>query len=303
MAQYNLSYTGAQVAAAISYAIQVPTLQSAITSNATAIATETSQRTTADTNLQSQITENSDDIAVNISEIADLRIHKADITPTTGATSALRALYTSINACTYNSTTNLYAMNGLTDITEAQMAAIFGYTASISAMYPYALYGAKFRTNYPLRCQSIGSASQNLACFTGNTELEVFNANNHYAGDVPSIRTTCGSLRALFNGCTALTTIIGYIDVTTITDSTGFLNAFNGCAALRTLNLYGLKVNVSFASSSNLSMASLAYMINNSAATSAITITLHSSAYSAAQSDTSVQSALLAKPLVTLAQA
>ena len=302
MAQYNLSYTGAQVDAAIAYANQVPTLQYAITSNATAIATETSQRTTADTNLQSQITENSDDIAVNISEIADLRIHKADITPTTGATSALRALYTSINACTYNSTTNLYAMNGLTDITEAQMAAIFGYTASIPAMYQYALYGAKFRTNYPLRCQSIGSASQNLACFSGNTELEVFNANNHYAGDVPSIKTTCGSLRALFNNCTALRTIIGYLDVTTITNSIG-LNAFGGCSALQSLNLYGLKVNVSFASSPNLSMASLAYMINNSAATSAMTITLNATAYAAAQSDTNVQAALTAKPLVTLARA
>ena len=50
-------------------------------------------------------------------------------------------------------------------------------------------------------------------------------------------------------------------------------------------------------------MASLAYMINNSAATSAMTIALNATAYAAAQSDTGVQAALTAKPLVTLAQA
>ena len=303
MAQYNLSYTGAQVDAAIAYATQVPTLQYAITSNATAIATETSQRTTADTNLQSQITENSDDIAVNISEIADLRIHKADVSPTTGATSALRPMFEAVGAV-YNSATGGFTLNGI-DLSYSEM--LYCYQATVpfttSADMQGRFSGSKIRTNVQSTSTFSGVYSVNLReAFYWCNKLEKIVLPNYGVSGNPTLNVN--NFGSAFSGCSVLTDVLGVMRFINDTgNSNAFASAFYNCPLLRTLSLMELAQNVSFASSPNLSMTSLAYMINNSSATSAITITLHSSAYSAAQSDTSVQSALLAKPLVTLAQA
>ena len=67
--------------------------------------------------------------------------------------------------------------------------------------------------------------------------------------------------------------------------------------------LYGLKVNVSFASSSSLDEASILYMIQNRAnGTTNITITLHPTAYAMALASTSIQAALTGS-YITLASA
>ena len=75
------------------------------------------------------------------------------------------------------------------------------------------------------------------------------------------------------------------------------------CQSLETVYITGLKYNLSFADSARLSAASVLYMIQNEAATSAITITLHPTAYARAVADADVQTALAAHPNVSLASA
>ncbi len=89
----------------------------------------------------------------------------------------------------------------------------------------------------------------------------------------------------------------------TKTDSSAnsFYDAFNTVSSLEEIRLAALKVSVSIAKSSLLSTASVLYMINNEASTSAITITLHATVYARVIADTDIQTALSNHPNVTLA--
>ena len=64
-----------------------------------------------------------------------------------------------------------------------------------------------------------------------------------------------------------------------------------------------IKSNIIFKDSPALSKASVLYMIENAAATTAITITLHADAYARLAEDSEIIAALEAQPLVTLVSA
>jgi hypothetical protein len=72
---------------------------------------------------------------------------------------------------------------------------------------------------------------------------------------------------------------------------------------LQYIRVKGLKIGISFADSAQLSNDSILYMINNEAATAAITITLHADAYARAMADAEITAALVAHPNVSLAKA
>ena len=80
-----------------------------------------------------------------------------------------------------------------------------------------------------------------------------------------------------------LKTILGVLNVE---KCTSMYLTFGGCSTLETLDLYHLKVDVSFANSPNILLTSVVYMVENAANTSAITITLHATAYARCQADT-----------------
>lgn len=74
-------------------------------------------------------------------------------------------------------------------------------------------------------------------------------------------------------------------------------------SALKTVKIERLATNMSLAPASLLTIKSLLYMIENSAATNNITITLHADVYARAMASADVIAALEAHPLVTLASA
>lgn len=78
--------------------------------------------------------------------------------------------------------------------------------------------------------------------------------------------------------------------------------AFADCVALVHAYIKGLKCSLTLASSALLSKDSLLYIINNEASTSAITITLHASAYSRLATDPDIVAALANHPNVSLTQ-
>lgn len=101
----------------------------------------------------------------------------------------------------------------------------------------------------------------------------------------------------MFAGCNSLISI----PLLDVKSATTISNMFSGCYAIKELNIKNLKAALSLSNSPFLSKESLLYIINNEAASSAITITLSASAKTRLQNDADVQAALSKHPLITLA--
>ena len=140
---------------------------------------------------------------------------------------------------------------------------------------------------------------------------------------IPQLDTTnVTSMYGMFNGCSSLTSI-PQLDTTNVTD---MYNMFNGCSSLTSIpqldtsnvtsmysmfsycysltyaNIKNVKLAYQLKNSSLLSKESLLYIINNEAATSAITITLASYAYDRLANDADVVAALANNPNISLAK-
>lgn len=85
--------------------------------------------------------------------------------------------------------------------------------------------------------------------------------------------------------------------------ATSLADTIRSCYSLTYLNLKGVKFKVSIISVTKLSKDSLLYIINNEAATSAITITLAKYAYTRLAEDADVVAALANHPNISLASA
>jgi hypothetical protein len=79
-------------------------------------------------------------------------------------------------------------------------------------------------------------------------------------------------------------------------------NMFNNCYSLTTANLKGVALAYQLNNSALLSKDSLLYLINNEAATSAITIKLASYAYDRWATDPDIVAALANHPNISLAK-
>jgi hypothetical protein len=167
---------------------------------------------------------------------------------------------------TYNTTTKLFSLNGLTDITEAQMINIYNYTAVMikASSWNEAFNAVSFRTNIQGTNKGNLSISASYS-FINNTALEVFKMN----GGVYLTFTI-----SMFYGCVVLREVDFIFMQMTIAANTN--DMFKYCAALVTCYLRNVKVNLSFAWSPLLSLASLQYLIQYRAnGTTPITITVH----------------------------
>jgi hypothetical protein len=82
-------------------------------------------------------------------------------------------------------------------------------------------------------------------------------------------------------------------------------NSYNytGLSSLERVQITKLRWPKNFSASSKISKASVLYMIQNAAPTSAITITLHAEAYARLANDADIRAALAAQPLITLIRA
>jgi ElaB/YqjD/DUF883 family membrane-anchored ribosome-binding protein len=85
----------------------------------------------------------------------------------------------------------------------------------------------------------------------------------------------------MFLQCSKLKKVIGTINCQYLTTDAKVNIAFGFCPALEEVQIFGLKTNISFANSPNLSYGSVLYMVENSdlSATPQIIITLHPTAY------------------------
>lgn len=196
---------------------------------------------------------------------------------------------------TWNASTGYWSLNGLTNITNDQMRAIYNLGA-ICALSWAPLSGAiaKVRTNIPRigSSNTYARASENCSFLAyENNVIEVINFKNSY-GTYEGV-IAASSFSDAFNGCKALKTIYGILQPQT---STTFSNTFANCILLERVLIYQLLGNVSFQDSPALSKESLLYAIDKCASSKTFTITLHASVYakciSGGEWHSDVQSAL-----------
>lgn len=222
---------------------------------------------------------------------------------------ALRQLYVAAGAI-YNESTGYYELNGITDLTESQMRAIYDEKDLVYKLDcpRVAQKNTRIRTFYPLRHLALTSQILKNRKLNGTNSfyaadaLEVLRYNSNVGLDMTARENAlpCDKyFGGVFNGCTKLTKVwpLDFTDVTTLD------NSFMNCIKLEELRILKLHHNLNIQDCVLISKASVLYIIRNSAPTSAITITLHPDAYARLADDADIVAALAAQPLVTLVSA
>lgn len=214
----------------------------------------------------------------------------------------LRDLYISAGA-KYNERTGFYELNGLTDITEEQMRTIYektwGWWLHLPSLNGFG--SALPRTNIPCPDYKIIAYASKISLnsifsVSGNDDnLEVVNLRALYSPTAfDEIKIV--DFNWAFQGDKKIREVQGIINVTQVHSDL----AIGG--NIETININGLKVSIKFYNSQRLSKESVLYMINNSAATSVITIGLNKAVYDVMKDDADIIAALAEKTNITLIQ-
>ena len=185
-------------------------------------------------------------------------------------------------------------LNELGDITTEEMRQIYLYANLDNGAKGVAKYlaGIAMRTNIATWSSSWNGKIKDQEAFAYASNVIVARMRNkeHYIDTNASYT---------FTGCTALQKILPTLDATS---TTAFNGIFENCNNLREVRIKNVKVAIKFDKSPLISKASILYLIQNSAATSAMVITLHADAYARLAEDADVKAALTAHPNVSLAK-
>lgn len=186
-------------------------------------------------------------------------------------------------------------LNGLGDLTNADMRQVY-FTPIFNGGFSEGMYyNTLART---IVCsQTIASSFVRASWRTlfRNGKIEIFGNNlaynvNVYDSMIYSFAFT--QMKAILYTINLSSTKISYE-----------YSPFSNASQLRYIKLKGLNNSLSINYSSFLTCKSILYMIQNEAATSAITITLHADAYARAMANADIVAALEAHPNVSLASA
>lgn len=183
-----------------------------------------------------------------------------------------------------------YYLNGLGDITEEQMLSIYNHGNTLAIKYFLNTY--KGRTNRMLISMS-STAELDGYYYARDCEAEVVTFDKG-GNSIVSVKSPDNVYGNMFK----LTHLLGRFRFESAAS-----NSFYNCKLLKTVKIFQLKYNLSLSDCPLISKVSLLYAINNSAATAAITITLHANAYARLKDNPEVVAALESKPLVTLVSA
>lgn len=187
-----------------------------------------------------------------------------------------------------------YYLNGLGDITEEQMMAI--YNAPHNAIYPLAYTG--YANDKNVRTLILKGTGGHVAL--NNVSIaSIFNSCLIETLNFKSIFCIDSKLDSMFKNCTKLTHIKG----TVFCQNCSINQIFYGCVNLKTVDVQRLNKDISFSDSAELSKNSVLNMINNAITTSAITLTLHPVAYARLADDADIVAALEAQPFISLVSA
>lgn len=225
--------------------------------------------------------------------------------------SSLRDMYISAGA-KYNETTGYYELNGLTDITEEEMRAIYTQwqkdVGTASHNTGWLTLPPNMRTNLPslyradlisALSNSIGGSSVEVLCIAEQSNdtrvMYVASTQAVAQNNMPKLRRVIGVWR--------------YNDNNPSNFNFSYGQPFGKCPLLEEIRMMRINKSHTFAVSPNLSKESVLYMITNAnppsgAAAGSIAITLHPTAYARLKDDADIVAALEAKGgIVTLVSA
>ena len=181
-------------------------------------------------------------------------------------------------------------LNGLGDITNEQMRKIYGLTLPLQNHWTNFLSGQDVRTNFMTINEDIDVTTNLMTIGPSsfrNSSIEIIR--------VPTRLTSLEySITLNLMHASNLKHILGVIKVPNSPIKYGLYS-------LSTIKVYGLLYSISYIFSKNLSINSVLYMINNEAATSPITITLHADVYNKCMANADISAALEAHPNISLA--
>lgn len=203
-------------------------------------------------------------------------------------------LYTAAGAV-FNENTGYFELNDLTDISYNEMKIIYAetYARRLPNGLVYAFSNKDIRTNFvvfrsayalsaygnvatgDIYCGGMAEYCQNLSSF--------YMWENDLANNIAKFLPIKNFYRS-FYGCTKLKRIVGALCFTYLSSDQTL--TFVACYSLQKVYIYGLKRNLPFNDSPRLNLESIVYAVNNSANTTAITITLHATAFARCQADT-----------------
>lgn len=205
-------------------------------------------------------------------------------------------------------------LNELGDITTEEMRAIYAYSFPMQRRMNLETAFAKtpIRTNIAVwdadRASTFGSTAHSQADLRGvcaeAASMEVFafikgSQSDNIQKYMQHLTNSFNQAFYFYNNNSKLRKIIGYLNVSASTD----YKTFRGASMLEDVRMWKISNDFSFADCSKLSKASLLFAITNSAATKAITITLHADAYARLAEDADIVAALAEKEFVSLASA
>lgn len=225
--------------------------------------------------------------------------------------SSLRDLYISAGA-KYNEATGFYELNGLTDITEEEMRAIYTQwqkdVGTASHNTGWLTLPPNMRTNLPslyradlisALSNSIGGLSVEVLCIAEQSNdtrvMYVASTQAVAQNNMPKLRRVIGVWR--------------YNDNNPSNFNFSYGQPFGKCPLLEDIRMMRINKSHTFAVSPNLSKESVLYMITNAnppsgAEAGSIAITLHPTAYARLKDDADIVAALEAKEgIVTLVSA
>lgn len=205
-----------------------------------------------------------------------------DLTTVLNTKQGNRALYVAAGA-KYNEQTGFYELNGLTDITEEQMREIYVQTHHVTRQTSFGASLANtnsIRTNYPLKVVGGYRQIDTYAMFAGCVSLEVAALGIGVNSIIYS-----SDISYLFSDCKKLKKVIGIIRMDYASSSLKYEKIFYQCFALVSVNLRGVKHDISFSDSPNISINSLQFLITSASNTSPITVTVHADVYAKIQDE------------------
>lgn len=227
--------------------------------------------------------------------------------------SSLRDLYISAGAV-YNEATGFYELNGLTDITEEEMRAIYNRwlidigTNGVTSGWLTLNNGE--RTNLP--CITRADIFQQLDNGISGSKVEVLRICAASTDDYTRVCYVGKTVAEAHQSMPKLRKVIGvwqYNSPIPTDFNFGYGQPFQNCPLLEEIRMKGINKSHTFAVSPNLSKESVQYMITNAnppsgAAAGSIAITLHPTAYARLKDDADIVAALEAKGgIVTLVSA
>ena len=151
----------------------------------------------------------------------------------------------------------------------------------------------KYRTNTPVlpfRFYIFSQSNFSYLCWQNNY-IEIFNVENRAQVNLSQIDNA-------FAECYRLKKILGVIYLGN--GSVDYTSAFRNCYSLESVKLKGIKNSLDFSYSARLDNESILYMIENSNATTVISITLHPDALTRAMEDDAIQAALDAHQYISI---